>query len=64
MHLRRGRPVSWHGRGRLEVGQAGSRKMEDRWLQVRLPTLPMEQENPFLRAEMRGEDEVVRSLTR
>jgi len=49
LHLKRTRPVSWHGRGRLEV---------------RLPSIPLEQENPFLHAEMRGEDEVVRSLTR
>ena len=32
--------------------------------QVRLPSVPVEQDNPFLGAEMRGEDEVVRSLTR
>lgn len=49
LNLKQRRPVSWHGRGRLEV---------------RLPCLPVEQENPFLRPEMRGEDELVRRLTR
>jgi len=33
-------------------------------VEVRLPSIPVEQDNPFLRAEMRGDDEIVRSITR
>ena len=51
----------------------GTAEEDLRWLslfwvepkfQVRLPSIPMEQENPFLRAEMRGEDEVWTRSTR
>ena len=39
----------------IEIASTKKRRF---FFQVRLPSIPMEQENPFLRAEMRGDDEV------